>query len=345
MDSGNWSPPMDTSEPEPKFDMPPWVEQAVPHLHPAVKSKVQREVAAYLARLLSGDSVSAAEHEALREELNDCLHLIIDGLIPEALERLDVEIGDRLHIDTGNSQTTSVDDLHRAHLELWIEAATRGLCREARERIRPEIEAHYADAREQHRATCQAPVEAHRTAMSGLGDPDVARQDFLRTYLTEGEAECFRPSWPGRTRAIVRIGSLVRITFMSRPGRTSMGISFGVAMLVLPIGLIARAYWNGADVLVPVLCLSVFWLATLFYGAFLHRYFKLHWFVRKRAVVALMSDMIYMYPGFLLYWWLTDSLFHARHDWSGPIMFLLVITLVRYVPIFRRFIKERSKRA
>ncbi len=36
--------------------------------------------------------------------------------------------------------------LHNSQLVLWVISATEGLCREAQERIRTEIEGHYADA-------------------------------------------------------------------------------------------------------------------------------------------------------------------------------------------------------
>ncbi len=52
----------------------------------------------------------------------------------------------------------------------WLETATRGLPAAAQAVVRAEIEAHYADAVEDHRASGKTAEEAHRAAMADLGD-------------------------------------------------------------------------------------------------------------------------------------------------------------------------------
>ena len=54
-------------------------------------------------------------------------------------------------------------------LALWIQEATGGLCDDARKRIRPEIESHYADAYEHYRELGYADIQAQNAAMAAMG--------------------------------------------------------------------------------------------------------------------------------------------------------------------------------
>jgi hypothetical protein len=65
----------------------------------------------------------------------------------------------------------------------WLEAATQGLPAAARAVVRAEIEAHYADAVGDHRASGKAEEEAHRAAMADLGDVRATARALRDTHL------------------------------------------------------------------------------------------------------------------------------------------------------------------
>lgn len=71
----------------------------------------------------------------------------------------------------------------------WLELATEGLESTAKRRIAHEIETHYTEAVADHMAAGQSTQAAQSTALSELGDPDVAAENFQRTYLTVSEAK------------------------------------------------------------------------------------------------------------------------------------------------------------
>jgi hypothetical protein len=70
----------------------------------------------------------------------------------------------------------------------WFNTATKGLCADARVRIRREIRSHYADAVENHLDEGLSEKEAGQRALEALGNPKKARRAFMRTYLTKAEA-------------------------------------------------------------------------------------------------------------------------------------------------------------
>ncbi len=65
----------------------------------------------------------------------------------------------------------------------WLETATRGLPAAAQAVVRAEIEAHYADAVEDHRASGKTAEEAHRAAMADLGDVRATARALRDTHL------------------------------------------------------------------------------------------------------------------------------------------------------------------
>ena len=72
----------------------------------------------------------------------------------------------------------------------WIDCATRGLCEDARERIRKEIEAHYEEAVSEYRENGGTLKESHKAAIRSLGSPERARRVYRKTYLTAHEWQC-----------------------------------------------------------------------------------------------------------------------------------------------------------
>lgn len=74
-------------------------------------------------------------------------------------------------------------------LEDWLEIATRKLAEPAKERIRAEIEAHYAEAVEAHREDGLSETDAQAAALAELGNPRAAGRRFRKSHLTEREAE------------------------------------------------------------------------------------------------------------------------------------------------------------
>lgn len=74
-------------------------------------------------------------------------------------------------------------------VEAWLEAATRRLADEARERIRDEIADHVAESAAGRTAAGAAPDEAVAAAVAALGDPERAGRAFRRANLSRREAK------------------------------------------------------------------------------------------------------------------------------------------------------------
>jgi hypothetical protein len=70
----------------------------------------------------------------------------------------------------------------------WVEAATRKIAAPANERIRREIEAHYAEAVVAHLDGGLSEGEANAAALAELGDARQAARRFRRQHLTVWEA-------------------------------------------------------------------------------------------------------------------------------------------------------------
>ena len=77
-------------------------------------------------------------------------------------------------------------------LTAWIVLATDGLVASARERIKSEIEAHYADSVANHLTDGMTQAEAEALALGELGDINVAAKGFRKRYLTEQEEAWLR---------------------------------------------------------------------------------------------------------------------------------------------------------
>ena len=74
-------------------------------------------------------------------------------------------------------------------LDAWLETATDDLTAPVRERIRVELQSHFADAVADHMANGFTEAEAKAAALSGLGSPTAARRRFHRRHLTEKDVE------------------------------------------------------------------------------------------------------------------------------------------------------------
>ena len=75
------------------------------------------------------------------------------------------------------------------NLYQWLEIATAELIPPSEERIRLEIEAHFADSMESRQANGCLESEARRAALAELGDPIAAAKRFRRKHLTVKEAK------------------------------------------------------------------------------------------------------------------------------------------------------------
>jgi hypothetical protein len=71
----------------------------------------------------------------------------------------------------------------------WLEAATRKIASPARERIRLEIEAHYAESVATHLAGGLSENDAQMAALAELGDVRHAARRFKLQYLTTWQAQ------------------------------------------------------------------------------------------------------------------------------------------------------------
>jgi hypothetical protein len=74
-------------------------------------------------------------------------------------------------------------------LTIWLKRASDGLTAPVKERIRSEIESHYAEAVDSHMTNGLSEAEARRAALAELGDVNDAARRFRRLHLTEKEIE------------------------------------------------------------------------------------------------------------------------------------------------------------
>ncbi|NUM55893.1 MAG: hypothetical protein HUU46_19815 [Candidatus Hydrogenedentes bacterium] len=73
-------------------------------------------------------------------------------------------------------------------LNRWLDTATRGLCDDAKARIRPEVEAHFAAAYRFQIYEGEDEVIAAALASAALGDAKRANRRYRRVYLTKAQA-------------------------------------------------------------------------------------------------------------------------------------------------------------
>lgn len=79
-------------------------------------------------------------------------------------------------------------------LSEWLEIATRKLTNASKERIRVEIEAHYAEAVEAHREDGLSEADAQTAALRELGDANAAGRRFRKQHLTESDETTLKQS-------------------------------------------------------------------------------------------------------------------------------------------------------
>ena len=93
------------------------------------------------------------------------------------------------------------------YLELddWIGRATKGLCAEAAERVREEIESHYAESVASLMEHGAQPGAAELEAIKRLGSPYKARRGYLAAYPTVGEMQQFKRSF-AQMEAVGQLG-------------------------------------------------------------------------------------------------------------------------------------------
>jgi len=74
----------------------------------------------------------------------------------------------------------------------WLEVVMWNLVPSAQARVRPEIEAHYAEAAQMHLSRGASEVEATAAALTDLGDAQAAAKRFRQEYLTTLEINDLR---------------------------------------------------------------------------------------------------------------------------------------------------------
>jgi len=84
-------------------------------------------------------------------------------------------------------------------LNQWLEIATYDLVAPAKERIRSEIEAHYAEAVANHLARGVSQGEAEMAALAELGSAPAAAKKFSKQFLSESAVSRleWRVKWLG----------------------------------------------------------------------------------------------------------------------------------------------------
>lgn len=95
----------------------------------------------------------------------------------------------------------------------WLDTAMRGLCDEARARIALEIKEHVVDAEEAGIRNGLPPREARCLAVRNLGDPNRAREAFVREHLTQREAAIISRQRVPRPLPVLRRAGIGMVLF------------------------------------------------------------------------------------------------------------------------------------
>jgi len=77
-------------------------------------------------------------------------------------------------------------------LDRWLDVATEGLVLAAKDRIRAEIESHYADTVNRLLSEGKSSPEAGSEAIARLGEPGIAATAFRARHLTEARARMLK---------------------------------------------------------------------------------------------------------------------------------------------------------
>jgi hypothetical protein len=155
-------------------------------------------------------------------------------------------------------------------LHAWLRIATKGLATPAKERIRLEIEAHYAEAVADHLSKGLSESDARSAALAGLGKARKAAKCFYERHLTAREAE-------GVERTISRQGSRWWLLFnyifcvgLFFAGKTHyrsflvLLVVVFIATVVIPTFNFAMVRRNTKNVCANILREIVAWYAFLF---------------------------------------------------------------------------------
>jgi hypothetical protein len=104
---------------------------------------------------------------------------------------------------------------HPQTVVAWLDIAMRDLVPSAKARIRPEIEAHFAEALRTHLRDGLPPPAAQAAALGDLGDASSAAARFRQEHLTTREAAlvAFRAHGARRTSGLMFYAALVSLLF------------------------------------------------------------------------------------------------------------------------------------
>lgn len=140
-------------------------------------------------------------------------------------------------------------------LEEWLEVATRGLCADARERVRREISDHHRSALEAALEAGASADAARHSALGSLGDAREVGRGLRRTNLTRFQAALVRdhrgrPSaWTLMLHlALLALGIVVFAAFAETVAQRTVGAA-SLALIVLAIAVMhvvaPRSYRRG----------------------------------------------------------------------------------------------------
>lgn len=124
-------------------------------------------------------------------------------------------------------------------LSEWLEVATRKLENTAKERIRKEIEAHYAEAVQTHREEGSTEIAAQAAALEELGDARTAGRRFRREHLTQGEVKkLYSLEKQGRSFALLFINYLFFVSTFIDFSRAMKDHYFSWLLLALEVSVL-----------------------------------------------------------------------------------------------------------
>lgn len=209
-------------------------------------------------------------------------------------------------------------------LERWLYWATMDLAEESKPRVRAEIETHYREAVEDHLAQGKSNEDAHRLALTSLGDHYRASLSFNRAYLTKEDLQMIRglkgESLPSDASANIPPKDLKLLAWVA----FFLSIPILIALALNPLTLMATLRYGlygaiGFSCLIafswPLLVLEK-WLikrlplkkAILFFGAMLGLYTSFAWAIGYGILVYLTKEITIKMFAFIF---LPQLIFHC----------------------------------
>jgi len=203
-----------------------------------------------------------------------------------------------------------------ATIEDWLEVATRDLCYDARERVREEVEAHYAAARDEALIDNLSEEMANAWALTVLGDAREANKNFTALHLTATDLQSLEGSLHSMSNTkrrlltsllCIALGLYAHQIFVFPPGNLIDEVGSAGSFILL-FSMVIRTFLKGRMARIALIAEIVlafpaaFGIVFGFIAINADRFFEIH---EPSMRMALVSILIAAPAPFVLWmrWW------------------------------------------